>query len=660
MKTTVLSLVAAALGLSCLSCAHAQKPALNLLVPGKPVQAAPVRQAKAAPAKPAGAYPHPFIQSAYLWTQATDKDLGGDGDWGMYKKWLNLPSLGAETDPGGWGSWADTTEGNYNYHWGDHQTRYGVKALPEILLGIGSLPYDTTQSHSWNEKLAWAGQQWQKEADNDPETMAHFVTLGENIVKWNYKSVIIRMDYEFDGGWDPYGNLNVMPNMPGNFIKAWQNVVTTVRKTVHDKDPSISVKFLWNPTDANVQISSANYYPGDSFVDYIGFDNYDFEYNGDYKAGVQPDAATSQKAWDNVIGRRVQWFADFAAAANSTKRPGGVAGRSVPLIVGEWGLWQVEPNGRPAGGDDPTYIQNMYDWMCKHNVYMECYFETPSDGRSTLWPGGYPVGTTANPSWGKGGTPYPKSAALYRKLFGNPIKPTLPTVPASVAAAPGFKCANLSWSPSAGEPAPTYTITRGTTPGQTLTPVAAGLVGTEFKDTGLVNGTTYYYAVKAKSSSGASAPSAAVSVTPAVPANYAQNGGFESGSLNPWQIGDGSTPGAAYLENADNRISVHSGSRQFTHWANASYETGVFQTIAVLNGPHTVSAWVKSSGGQAICRMSVKGYHGAEEAVVPVPAAPAWAQISTTVTVTTGTLTVGFHSKAAAGQWINIDDVIVK
>ena len=650
LKHSALSLLAAALGLSGISCAHAEKPVLNLLVPGKPAQTAPVKPA----------YPHPFIQSAYLWTQGTDTDLSGDGDWGMYKKWLNLPALGAESDPGGWDNWGSTCEGWNNQHWGEQQTRYGIKVLPEILLGIGTMPYDPTPGHSWDQKLAWAGQQWQKEADNDPETMQHFVALGTHIAEWHYKSVIVRMDYEFDGGWDPYGNLHGMPNMPANFIKAWQNVVTTVRKTVHDKDPSISVKFLWNPTDANVQITSADYYPGDGFVDYIGFDNYDFEYNGDYKSGVQPDAATSQKAWDSVIGKRAQWFAEFASAANSAKRPGGVAGRSVPLIVGEWGLWQVEPNGRPAGGDDPTYIQNMYDWMCKHNVYMECYFETPSDGRSTLWPGGYPVGTAANPSWGKGGTPYPKSAALYRTLFGNPIPPVMPSVPAGVTALPGFKYTNLNWSPSAGEPAPTYTVTRGTARDRLTRPVAEGLIGTSFHDTGLLNGRTYYYAVQAKSSTGASAPSAAVSVIPAIPANYVQNGGFESGSLDPWQTGAGSTSGAAYLENADNRIHVHSGGRQYTHWANAPYETGVFQDIAVTNGPHTVSAWLKCSGGQAVCQMSVKGYHGADQAVVPIPAAPAWTQFSATVNVTTGTLTVGFHSKAAANQWINIDDVVVK
>ena len=45
--------------------------------------------------------------------------------------------------------------------------------------------------------------------------------------------------------------------------------------------------------------------------------------------------------------------------------------------MGEWRLWQVAKDKRGAGGDNPLYIQHMFDWMMAHNVYMECYFETP-------------------------------------------------------------------------------------------------------------------------------------------------------------------------------------------------------------------------------------------------------------------------------------------
>ena len=599
----------------------------------------------------------PFLKSAYLWTQATDTDLGGSGDWGMYKSWLGVSKLGAETDPGGWGSWGEATEGYYNNHWGDQQTRYGTDKLPEILLGIASLPYDPVQSHSWNEKLAWAGKTWQLEADNDPATMQHFVALGNNIASWHFKSVIIRMDYEFDGGWDPYGNLNVMPNMPGNFIKAWQNVVTTVRNTVKAKDPSIRVKFLWNPTDANVQVESAKFYPGDAYVDYIGFDNYDFDYTGVYKTGVQPDAATQQAAWTKSIEPRMQWFADFASAANPYNRNGSVAGRSVPLIVGEWGLWQVDPKGRPAGGDDPVYIQNTYDWMKTHNVYMECYFETPSDGVSTLWPGGYPA-PGGNPSWGTSGTPYPKAAAKYLQLFGEARPPSVPTVPTKPSATAGIGKVLVAWQMSGGTPSPSYSVYRGLSADAVSTkPLATGLKTTSYLDSGLSDGKAYFYTVKAVNSLGASAPTLPVSAVAGVPANYLLNGDFETGDTAMWATKAVANPRASYVEKRDAGV-AHSGSYQYTHWATSPYEVSLSQTTALPNGKHTVSAWVKSSGGQAVCQMEVTT--GGVKTVIPITAGNGWTLISTPVSVTGGSLTVAFYSKASENQWINLDDVVVK
>ena len=71
-----------------------------------------------------------------------------------------------------------------------------------------------------------------------------------------------------------------------------------------------------------------------------------------------------------------------------------------------------------------------------------------------------------------------------------------------------------------------------------------------------------------------------------------------------------------------------------------------------------MSAWVKSSGGQAICQMEVTA--AGVKAVVPIKAGNDWTRISTTVAVTSGTLTVSFHSTASDNQWINLDDVVLK
>lgn len=144
------------------------------------------------PAEQAIAKEPSFVQSAYLWTQATDTDLSGSGDWGMYKDWLGVSQLRAESDPGGWGSWADTAEGWNNNHWGDQQTRYGTRVLPDILLGIGTMPYDPTPGATWEQKLTWEDRQWQLEAKNDPTVMQHFVSLGNHLVDWHYKFRVCR------------------------------------------------------------------------------------------------------------------------------------------------------------------------------------------------------------------------------------------------------------------------------------------------------------------------------------------------------------------------------------------------------------------------------------------------------------------------------------
>ena len=50
--------------------------------------------------------------------------------------------------------------------------------------------------------------------------------------------------------------------------------------------------------------------------------------------------------------------------------------------------------------------------------------------------------------------------------------------------------------------------------GESATPVASNVTATSYTDTGVANGTTYYYTVAAVNSAGVSAPSAEASATP--------------------------------------------------------------------------------------------------------------------------------------------------
>ena len=84
--------------------------------------------------------------------------------------------------------------------------------------------------------------------------------------------------------------------------------------------------------------------------------------------------------------------------------------------------------------------------------------------------------------------------------------------PASLSAIPANGGATLSW-PS-GVAATSYTLSRANVSGGPYTIVADGITALTYSDTGLTNGVTYHYVVRAVGSSGESADSPEASVTP--------------------------------------------------------------------------------------------------------------------------------------------------
>ncbi|MCZ8520327.1 MULTISPECIES: endo-1,4-beta-xylanase [Paenibacillus] len=105
-----------------------------------------------------------------------------------------------------------------------------------------------------------------------------------------------------------------------------------------------------------------------------------------------------------------------------------------------------------------------------------------------------------------------QAKSAYWAIVGTSV-PQAPPAPAGLTASAGNAQASLSWSASAG--AASYTVKRAATSGGPYTTVAAGVTGTSYTDTGLTNGTTYYYVVTAVNEAGSSPSTAPVSVTPA-------------------------------------------------------------------------------------------------------------------------------------------------
>ena len=92
-----------------------------------------------------------------------------------------------------------------------------------------------------------------------------------------------------------------------------------------------------------------------------------------------------------------------------------------------------------------------------------------------------------------------------------PSQPQPPAAPTGLQATAGNAQVGLSWTASSG--ATSYHVKRATTNGGPYTQVAAPTTA-NFTDTGLTNGTTYFYVVSALNANGESGNSAQASATP--------------------------------------------------------------------------------------------------------------------------------------------------
>ena len=93
------------------------------------------------------------------------------------------------------------------------------------------------------------------------------------------------------------------------------------------------------------------------------------------------------------------------------------------------------------------------------------------------------------------------------EVNATPVAP--PAAPTGLTATPGNTTVTLNWSSVSG--AATYNVLRSSTSGSGYSTVASALGNTTYTDTGLTNGSTYYYVVSATNAGGTSPNSAEVS-----------------------------------------------------------------------------------------------------------------------------------------------------
>lgn len=210
---------------------------------------------------------------------------------------------------------------------------------------------------------------------------------------------VTRLAWEFNGNWFQWSAHN-----PEQWKACWRKVVTAVRSTAP------GAKFEWAMNAHGSQTSGGNAwnsYPGDEFVDLVGIDPYDH----------YPPSRTNAE-FDEQCNDKEGLCTVAKYAREHNKKVG----------VGEWGVAKPASQGGGGAGDNPLYIQRMYEVFNSYKDVMgyETYFNEAEYGNALV-----------NPRQN------PNSADRYVALFGanspaitNPTPTPTPPSPTPTPPAP--------------------------------------------------------------------------------------------------------------------------------------------------------------------------------------------------------------------------------
>jgi hypothetical protein len=220
----------------------------------------------------------------------------------------------------------------------------------------------------------------------------NWAAIGANLVAAGFSNAVLRLGWEFDGNWYPWAVANSTD--AANFAAYWVNIVTTLRAVSGQ-----NFKFCWGPAGfAAITLSQAvvqDAYPGNSYVDYMTLDLYDWSWDGSIFSGGNPGNTCTTAQSNSLFASfktmtiGLNWLVTFA---NSKGKP--------------FGLAECAPTIRDDGhglGDDPTFVNNAHTWMIANGATVMYWFSGPEDG-------------TAN--YNLVGGDFPNSLAAFTADFG--------------------------------------------------------------------------------------------------------------------------------------------------------------------------------------------------------------------------------------------------
>jgi hypothetical protein len=197
----------------------------------------------------------------------------------------------------------------------------------------------------------------------------HFRRFAQRLVREGHSNAILRLGWEFNGDWYPWRS----DRDPKAFAAYWRRIVDVMRAV-----PGTNLRFNWNP-GAGPGFVDVNAYPGDKYVDIVGFDIYDRSYGDRMRDPVA--------RWNNMVNRPygLNWLRNFAAAHGKT------------ISFPEWAVTHNHVRG--VAHDNPVFIRGMAQFIRTNNVEFSLYFDVLAhDGDFRL-------------------RNFPQSAAAYKALF---------------------------------------------------------------------------------------------------------------------------------------------------------------------------------------------------------------------------------------------------
>ena len=249
------------------------------------------------------------------------------------------------------------------------------------------------------------------------------------------------------------------------------------------------------------------------------------------------------------------------------------------------------------------------------------------------------------------------------ELTVTPATASVPAGPTSLTVTPGNTTATLSWAASTSGSPTSYTIYRGTkSDGEAVTPVATtNGTTTTVTDTGLKNGTTYFYNVAANNAVGVSPDSNEVSVTPAVgtgtappaPTGLNATGGNGSVSLT-WNASAGATSYSVYRGTAPGAEgSTAIGTSASNSFTDTAVTNGIkyYYTVTASN---TAGASLKSNEASATPTGS-GGSGGLLSQGQPATASSVQGAGYAASNAVDGNLGTRWSSASSDPQWLQVD-----